>query len=167
MANEHAPIRLIIEKRRRRLSVVAGDRPVQSYPIVLGRNAAADKRVEGDEATPLGEFYICARNPRSRFFLSLCISYPATAHADRGLAAGVIDPVEHAAILAAQAARRMPPQKTGLGGEIYIHGRDAAHEPAAGGEARDWTRGCIALDNPAMAEIYALAALGTPVTILD
>ena len=52
---------------------------------------------------------------------------------------------------------RMPPQHTRLGGAIYIHG-----ELPAG---RDWTHGCIALDNPSMQELFDIAAIGTPVSI--
>src|SRR6201996_8573816 len=87
----------------------------------LGRNPK-DKQQEGDEATPLGEFFVCAKNPKSRFHRSLCLSYPNACHADRGLAQGLIHADEHAAILEALNAGRMPPQHTNLGGEIYIHG---------------------------------------------
>jgi len=130
--------------------------------VALGGNWAADKAIEGDGATPLGEFYVCAKNPRSKFFLSLCISYPNAEDAARGLAAGLISGEEHAAILAAIRLRTMPPQGTRLGGEIYIHGHGAGQSP---GQLKDWTRGCIALDNPAMQELYDWAAVGTPVLI--
>jgi murein L,D-transpeptidase YafK len=132
--------------------------------LALGRNWAADKAVEGDEATPVGEFYICAKNPRSKFLLSLCISYPNAEDAQRGLAAGLISAGEHANILAAIRAHGMPPQRTGLGGEIYIHGQDAARPH---GRSKDWTRGCIALDNLAMQELYDRVGIGTPVLITE
>jgi murein L,D-transpeptidase YafK len=131
--------------------------------VALGRNSAADKAVEGDEATPLGEFYVCAKNPRSRFFLSLCLSYPSAEDAARGLAAGLINPGEHSQILAALREKRMPPQHTRLGGEIYIHGRPPHPQPGA---PKDWTRGCVALDNEAMQELYDRIDLGTPVSIV-
>jgi murein L,D-transpeptidase YafK len=166
MLEHRATVEIVVEKRERRLSVYQGAALCAAYRIALGRNPAVDKTAEGDEATPLGEFYICAKNPRSKYFLSLCLSYPGTAHARRGLAAGLISASEYAAILEAHEARRMPPQKTRLGGEIYIHGRAAADSGAATA-GRDWTRGCIALDNRAMAEIYALAELGTPVRIVE
>jgi murein L,D-transpeptidase YafK len=120
--------------------------------------------VEGDEATPVGEFYICSKNPRSKFFLSLCLSYPNAEDAERGLAAGLISAGEHADILAALREKRLPPQHTRLGGEIYIHGQDPT--PRLGGP-KDWTRGCIALDNAAMQLLYERIALGTPVLIRD
>ena len=148
---------ILIEKAARRLRLLAAGAPERCYPVKIGRNADADKAVEGDCATPLGEFTICARNPRSRFFLSLCLSYPNAAHAARGLRDALIDAATHAAILAALDAGRLPPQHTALGGEIYIHGEDP--------QGRDWTHGCIALGNRAMLEVYDRVRLGTRVRI--
>jgi len=156
--------RLVIEKRAHTLHVYVGTRIERSYPVALGRNWAADKAVEGDEATPLGEFYICSKNPRSKFFLSMCLSYPNAEDAERGLAAGLISRQEHGDILAAARDKRLPPQHTRLGGEIYIHGWDPTPRPGA---PKDWTRGCIALDNGAMQALYERIALGTPVLIRD
>ena len=156
--------RLVIEKAAHRLHLYVGTCLERSYSVALGRNWVADKAVEGDEATPVGEFYICSKNPRSKFFLSMCLSYPNAEDAERGLAAGLISPEEHGDILAALREKRLPPQHTRLGGEIYIHGQDPTARPAA---PKDWTRGCIALDNGAMQHLYERIALGTPVLIRD
>ena len=51
----------------------------------------------------------------------------------------------------------MPPQKTRLGGEIYIHG---------GGTDRDWTDGCIALKNEEVTELFDLISKGARVLIV-
>ena len=154
--------RIVVDKRARTLAVYENERLEHSYSVILGRNWEMDKAVEGDEATPIGEFYICAKNPRSRFFLSLCISYPNAEDAERGLAAQLITPEEHADILAALARRAVPPQRTRLGGEIYIHGED----PSPGrGQGRWGTRGCIALDNRSMQELYDRIVVGAPVLI--
>jgi murein L,D-transpeptidase YafK len=150
--------RIVVAKQARRLDLLSGSRLERSYGIVLGRNSAADKSVEGDQATPLGEFYICAKNPRSRHFLSVCISYPNAEDAERGLAAGLIGADEHRQILDALHAGRMPPQHTRLGGEIYIHGRGADDDPQG-------TRGCIALNNEDMQDLYDRVSIGTPVSI--
>jgi murein L,D-transpeptidase YafK len=156
--------RIVIEKAARTLSLYVGERLERRYPVALGRNSAADKAVEGDEATPVGEFYICSKNPRSKFFLSLCLSYPNAQDAERGLAAGLITAEEHAQIVAAIRSNRLPPQHTRLGGEIYIHGQDP-RQPV--GAPKDWTRGCIALDNEAMRDLYERISIGTPVVIRD
>ena len=164
MSSNANHVEILIHKRERTLLLYIESRLARTYPVALGRNWAADKTVEGDEATPLGEFYICAKNPRSRYFLSLCISYPNAEDAIRGLAAGLISLEEHAAILAAIRLRTMPPQHTSLGGEIYIHGHGDAQSDAP---SKDWTRGCIALADPAMQDLYDLVDIGTPVLIRD
>ena len=155
-----APIeyRIVVAKRARQLDLLSGPRLERSYGIVLGRNSEADKSVEGDQATPLGEFYICAKNPRSRHFLSLCISYPNAEDAERGLAEGLIGADEHRQILEAVRAQRIPPQHTRLGGQIYIHGRGVHDDPHG-------TRGCIALNNGDMQDLYERIAIGTAVSI--
>jgi murein L,D-transpeptidase YafK len=154
--------RIVVRKRARTLLLECDGRPGRTFRVQIGRNVEADKAVEGDEATPLGEFYVCAKNPRSRYFLSLCLSYPNLEHAARGLAAGLISPAEHAAIADAIRRQVMPPQHTRLGGEIYLHGH-GARAPAQ--PAKDWTRGCIALEDADMQELYERASLGTPVLI--
>jgi murein L,D-transpeptidase YafK len=158
-----ADFRIVVDKAARALRLFEGGHLERCFPVALGRNACADKAIEGDEATPEGEFYVCAKNPRSKFFLSLCLSYPNVEDAQRGLAAGLITLEEHAAILEAQRQMKLPPQYTRLGGEIYIHGQPAEFES---GRAKDWTRGCIALENPAMRELYERVRLGTPVLIV-
>jgi murein L,D-transpeptidase YafK len=156
-------LRITVQKRARTLLLYGEDRLVRAYPVGLGRNWAVDKAVEGDEATPLGEFYICAKNPRSKYFRSLCISYPNAEDAERGLAAGLIDREQHAQILDAIRLHAMPPQRTALGGEIYIHGRGTPEPSSA---LKDWTRGCIALDNSDIQELYDRVPIGTPVLIV-
>jgi murein L,D-transpeptidase YafK len=156
--------KIIVQKRARVLLLYRDTHLERTYPVALGRNWSIDKAVEGDEATPLGEFYVCAKNPRSKFFLSVCISYPNAEDAQRGLAANLITAEEHAEILTANRLLTMPPQHTKLGGEIYIHGHDAALPDS---RLKDWTRGCIAVDNRAMQEIYDLVSMGTPVFIGD
>ena len=130
---------------------------VRSFRMVLGFSPELDKELEGDGRTPEGEFYVFTKNPKSRFHLSLGLSYPAPDDAERGLPAGMISQEEHAAILKAANEKGMPPQKTALGGEIYIHG---------GGTANDWTDGCIALDNDEMTELFEAVPVGTKVKIV-
>jgi len=50
----------------------------------------------------------------------------------------------------------MPPQKTRLGGEIYIHG---------GGTGKDWTYGCAAMSDHDVKELFDAIPVGTPVRI--
>ncbi len=149
-------IRLVIRKKQRRLEIFAGERLIKTYRIALGFAPTGDKRVEGDGKTPEGKFYVAAKNAASKYHRSLGLSYPNAEAAARGLNDNLISRAEHDAIIEAVRAKKMPPQKTALGGEIYIHG---------GGVRTDWTRGCAALEDADIREIYELIAVGAEVEI--
>ena len=146
----------MVLKSERRLTLYAGDKRVREYSVGLGFNPEGDKVQEGDGRTPQGEYYVCAKNPNSRFHLSLGLNYPNEEDAVRGLASGLITRAEYERITAASQQRRQPPWDTALGGEIFIHGH---------GASRDWTWGCIALHNEDIAELYEAVPVGTSVTI--
>lgn len=137
--------RLVVRKSKRRLLVFDNEKLVKTYRIVLGASPAGDKVREGDGRTPEGEFTLAVKNPDSKFFLSLGLNYPNTEDAARGLETNLISQNEYDEILRAVDEKRMPPQKTALGGEIYIHG---------GGTAQDWTEGCVALENRDIEELF-------------
>jgi len=146
-----------IKKRQRVLEVFDNGRMVKAFTVVLGFAPTGDKEIEGDGRTPEGEFYVFTKNAESKFHLSLGLSYPSKNDANRGFADGLITKAERDEIVAAVDNKRMPPQKTALGGEIYIHG---------GGTERDWTWGCVALKNDEIEELFAEVPVGTKVTIL-
>jgi hypothetical protein len=136
--------------------VYRGQRLLKAYPAALGFDPIGDKQKRDDYRTPEGEFYLCERNPRSRFYLSLRLSYPNAEDAARGLRAGLIDRRTHDAIARAIRRKRVPPQNTRLGGDIMLHG---------GGIGSNWTWGCVALENAAIKELFEFLPLGTPITV--
>lgn len=148
---------IVVHKADRKLELFDGDKLIKTYKIALGNAPLGDKEEEGDMKTPEGEFYIFGKNPKSKYHLGLGISYPDITDAKRGSESGLVSKEEVEQIEAAIARREMPPQKTKLGGEIYIHG---------GGTASDWTEGCIALSDADVTELYELVGKGTPITIL-
>ena len=147
---------VVIKKKERSLELYDGEKLVKTYSMVLGFEPAGDKLKEGDGKTPEGEFYVFGKNPKSRFHLSLGLSYPSIDDARRGLGDGLISKAEHDAIVSAINKKEIPPQKTALGGEIYIHG---------GGIAGDWTLGCVAMKNEDIEELFRTLPVGTKVTI--
>jgi murein L,D-transpeptidase YafK len=149
--------RLVVKKNERVVELFDGDKLLKTYKMVLGFAPTGDKETGGDGKTPLGEFYVFIKNDQSRFYLSLGLSYPSTEDAARGLREKIITQEEHDAIVAAVNEKQMPPQNTRLGGEIYIHG---------GGTQKDWTWGCIALENEQMKELFEITPVGTQVTIV-
>ncbi|MEP7028226.1 MAG: L,D-transpeptidase [Candidatus Eisenbacteria bacterium] len=149
--------RIVVVKSRRELRLVSRGEVVRTYHVALGLEPVAPKARQGDFATPEGNYYVCSKNPHSRYDLALGISYPGPNDAMRGLEAGLITPAEHDRILSAFVRRAAPPSNTRLGGQIMIHGRGAAW---------DWTEGCIALNNLDIEELFNSVPVGTPVEIL-
>jgi len=117
------------------MTLLRGEKVLRTYRIALGREPVGAKRQEGDGRTPEGRYRVDWRNPQSKYHLSLHISYPEAADAERAKAEGV-EP----------------------GGEIMIHGWRAEAEG-------DWTQGCIAVRNEEMDEIWRLVPDGTAVLI--
>jgi murein L,D-transpeptidase YafK len=149
---------IVISKSARSLVAYAADgKVVMSVPIGLGRAPEGHKHREGDQRTPEGEYYVCFRNPQSRYRLSLGLSYPNPQDAARGRAEGAIDDAEYAAIVEAHRRREIPPWKTALGGEIFIHGRLEEH---------DVTAGCVAIRDRDIDALFPLVAIGTRVRIV-
>jgi murein L,D-transpeptidase YafK len=132
-----------VSKSNRTLELLAAGRAVKSYPISLGGSPVGPKRMNGDSKTPEGTYTIEWRKPNSRFYRALRISYPN--ETDR---AGAMKRAESP------------------GGDIMIHG-----VPRGLGifglffRGRDWTNGCIAVDDVAMAEIWSAVEVGTPIEI--
>jgi murein L,D-transpeptidase YafK len=129
---------------------------VRAYRVGLGTSPVDDKIKEGDRRTPEGEFYIFTKNHKSAFYLSLGLSYPNAEDAERGLRNGLINRRQYTQIIDAIRRRVAPPQKTALGGEIYIHGN---------GSQSDWTLGCVALDDNEMRELFDAVPVKTTVVI--
>jgi len=128
---------VVVNKSRRELLLLRGNVILRQYRIALGRDPIGHKQCEGDGRTPEGRYTIDRRNPKSKYHLSLHISYP---NADD--------------VARAQAAAVEP------GGDIMIHG-------LKDGELRDgdWTQGCIAVINEEMEEIWGLVPDGTTIVI--
>ena len=155
-AGDLAKPRIEVFKAKRELRLFDGDKLVKSFRVALGTNPKPPKEREGDRATPEGSYFICRKNAKSQFHLSLGISYPGPHDAERGFKAGLISERQREAIIEAHRSGRTPPWDTRLGGEIFVHGR---------GSKSDWTLGCIALDDADIEELYRLVPVGTAITI--
>lgn len=149
---------IVVRKAERRLEAALEDGETVTFPVAVGSEADGPKMREGDRRTPEGDYFVFARNPESKFHLSLALSYPNAADARRGARAGIISQADAEDIARLAAAGERPPQKTALGGEIYIHG---------GGSGRDeGTQGCIGLDDEDIEWLFERVKVGTPVRIL-
>ena len=148
--------KILVRKSQRQLLLFSDNKLVRTYRIGLGLSPEGDKVRAGDRRTPEGDFYVFIKNDKSAFYLSLGLSYPNTAHAERGLRDGLISRAQYEAIMRALRNRKGPPQNTPLGGLIYIHGN---------GAQSDWTWGCVALENEDIRELFNVVSIGTPVSI--
>ncbi len=154
-SGEAEGVQAVVQKSKRRMFLFAAH-GTRCFRIALGSEPVGDKQRVGDGRTPVGTFTVCEKNEDSRYFLFIGLNYPDADHASRGLSEGLISQKQHDAIVDALAAHKAPPWYTRLGGEIGFHG---------GGASWDWTRGCIALENGDMRELYAALRVGMTVRI--
>ena len=147
---------IVVKKSQRKLELFDGNKLIKIYKIALGFAPVGDKEKQGDGKTPEGDFYIFTKNDKSKFYLSLGVSYPNIKEAKRGLKAKLITKAEYDKIIQTIKNKKMPPQYTKLGGEIYLHG---------GGTSEDWTWGCVALENEEIKEIFDAVPVGTRIKI--
>jgi murein L,D-transpeptidase YafK len=129
------------------------------FAAALGGSPVGDKVLRGDERTPVGVFRVTNKNPTSSFHLSLGLSYPTARHAETAFAAGTIDAATRDRIVKADVPGRMPARDTALGGDIYLHG--------GGAVPRNWTDGCVGIDDDEIEWLYAAVATGTRVVIRE
>ena len=148
---------VVINKSARNVALCDSGEVLANFNVGLGFAPLGDKQREGDGKTPEGVFYIPRRLPNSQYYRAFLLSYPDAGDSSRGYSTGLIDADERNRIDAAQSACVEPPQHTGLGGLIEIHG--------FGGGA-DWTWGCAALGNDEIDQIWALVDVGDTVVVL-
>jgi murein L,D-transpeptidase YafK len=135
---------VVVHKRDRRMLLLRGGQVLREYRIALGGNPLGAKQQLGDGRTPEGEYLLDWRNEDSDFHRSIHVSYPNAEDLQRAEEHGV-----------------QP------GGGIMIHGLPNGESWI--GEAHrglDWTKGCIAVTDQEMDEIWGLVDDGTPIDIL-
>jgi hypothetical protein len=157
---------LVVDKARQELTVFKDGRKVAAYPVSFGVDPVSDKRRSHDYATPEGLYFISYKKSPSQYHRTLGLSYPSPADAEKALAGGVISGAEYAKILAAARRSRPGPCGTGLGCAIAIHGGGVFRQFGTHLE-RDWTEGCVALDNGDMDRLFALCGPGDRVVIFN
>ena len=136
---------VVVYKENHLLTLYESGRPVRSYPAEMGYNMVNAKLRAGDGVTPEGRYRITSKKGpgHSTYYKALLLDYPNgedRARFERARRQGTI------------------PRGATPGGLIEIHGE--------GGVGKDWTKGCVALSNPNMDNLFARVAVGTPVTIV-
>lgn len=137
---------VVVKKSERKMQLIQGGKVVREYRIALGDRPRGHKMQQGDERTPEGSYILDWRNPNSQFHKSIHVSYPNPRDSSFARFLGE-DP----------------------GGMIMIHGQPNHIRSAkmkAEYKRRDWTDGCIAVQNHEMDEIWRTVRTGTPIKIL-
>ncbi len=135
--------KVVVVKSEHVLMLLQKGTVVKTYKVCLGRNPLGHKTRAGDNRTPEGIYKLYRGNPKSKFHMSLHVSYPSEADKLKARQLGVSP-----------------------GGNIMIHGFPDGLEMDGITEQLDWTKGCIAVANSAIEEIWQLVPNGTPIEIL-
>ena len=135
--------RVLVIKSEQNLVLLKNGEILKSFKVALGRQPVGNKLCRGDCRTPEGTYILDYRNPHSKFYHSIHISYPNSADMARAKKRGVT-----------------------LGNDIMIHGLPRGFENLGEFQSeRNWTKGCIAVSNEEMDEIWRLVPNGTPIEI--
>jgi murein L,D-transpeptidase YafK len=135
--------RILVLKAARTLQLLKDDDVIATYPVALGSEPVGPKHRLGDGRTPEGRYVIDGRSDANPYHLALHISYPNASDRARARRAGY-----------------------NPGGNICVHGLPDGFEELDPVEfSVDWTRGCIAVSDRAIEEIWRRVADGTPIDI--
>jgi L,D-peptidoglycan transpeptidase YkuD (ErfK/YbiS/YcfS/YnhG family) len=134
---------IVVLKENHRLDLYDRGRVVRSYRADMGYRSVNDKMRSGDAATPEGRYRITHKKAASTYYKALALDYPNAEDRER---------------FAQMKRRGQIPRGVGPGNSIEIHGD--------GGRGKDWTRGCVAISNRDIDDLYRRVSVGTPVTIV-
>jgi murein L,D-transpeptidase YafK len=134
---------VLVIKSEKRLYLMDKRERFASFPVTFGAEPVGHKQMQGDERTPEGHYTLTYKNPKSKFYKSIRISYPNAKDRENARRLGV-DP----------------------GGDIMIHGLKKGWEWAESlASFFYWTNGCIALSNRDMDRVWEAVDPGTPIEI--
>lgn len=135
--------KILIIKNKRLLFLLNKNKILKKYKIALGKNPIGHKLRKNDFKTPEGKYFISSKNKKSRYYRSLKISYPNKRDKKSSNKLG-----------------------TNPGGNIMIHGiLNGFGWIGKFHRYYDWTKGCIAVTNKEIEEIWNVVKLGTKIEI--
>ncbi len=156
---------LVVEKYSRTLYFYRDRVIVKAYPVALGWNPEPPKKGMGDGATPEGFYFIISKRPSKKYKLFMGLNYPNLKDVNLAWWEGRLSYEEYLRCLEI-AQRKEPSPSCPLGFGIGIHGggvfKERDQKPV-----KDWTYGCIALEDKDLQELYRLVKVGTPIIIYN
>lgn len=141
---------ILVSKSENKIFIMHNDIVLYTFHAAFGSGYSdGHKAQEGDNRTPEGTYFINGKNPKSKFYKGLQVSYPNKADVQFAQKYGV-----------------------SAGGDIMIHGIANAIGSLGFNQTvantinlTNWTQGCIAIRNDQIDKIYNSIATGTRVEI--
>ena len=120
-----------------------------TYPVVFGNNSLEDKKMEGDNNTPEGNFKIVSKRIHEKWFRFMAIDYPTKESWEK---------------FKLRKQRGEIPASASIGGAIGIQGT-WRNEEIVVDKYKNWSMGCISMKKNDVLEVYGYTPVGTRVTI--
>jgi len=155
---------LVIEKASKTLTLYQEGKEIASFPCSFGLNPLIPKTKRGDLATPEGLYRVRFKVPSRKYYLFVGLDYPNLKDIQRAFWKGRLTKKEYQRYLKAYEEGRS--LNGPLGNGIGIHG-GGLYRKGKARWVRDWTHGCIALNNRDMEKVYRFVEPGTPVLIYN
>jgi murein L,D-transpeptidase YafK len=134
---------MVVDKTQHTLTLLRNGIVLKTYRVALGRGGIGPKLKAGDNKVPEGLYKIVGRNNHSAFHLALRVGYPTPEQASQARLQGV-DP----------------------GGDIMVHGiKNGLGWVGPLQRHVDWTKGCIAVTDQEIEEIWRAVPDGTMIEI--
>lgn len=135
---------LLVDKSRRLVHALSGTQLVRTYRAAFGPNPHGPKTEEGDGKTPEGIYFLTFKNNRSDYHLSMKISYPNQRDLENSSR-----------------------NHTSTGSDIMVHGlpSNSFKRLFINHPKQNWTRGCVAVSDREIEELYTATPIGTLIEI--
>ncbi|MCB8995438.1 MAG: L,D-transpeptidase [Bacteroidales bacterium] len=145
LSRQNKTYAVLVDKMAHECILLKDGKIVNRYPAELSLNWIGHKKLQGDNATPEGVYKIVKKINRkeTKYYKALLLNYP-----------NETDKVQFAEEIRSGALE----PSARIGGLIEIHGE--------GGIGKDWTEGCVALENKDIDALFAKVGVGTAVTIV-
>jgi murein L,D-transpeptidase YafK len=151
-----------ISKSKKTLKIIDNNQEIFKCKCFTGKNSGR-KLKKDDMKIPEGEYCIVVKNPESKFYLSLGLNYPNISDAKQAYKQKIINKETRDLIIKRQEqylqnSKTIIPWDTEMEGKIYIHGE--------GDNNKNWTEGCIKLNNKDIKKVFDLSKIGISVKII-
>ena len=149
---------LKVSKKDLTLKLYEKGKLVKTYKIGIGQEPEGDKKLKGDNRTPVGKYHLVTKNPLTDWHLFIGFNYPNSEDGKKALKDGRINEKQYKKIVRAEKKKAPPPWNTPIGGAVGIHGPYNDDY---------WTWGCVGMLPEDLNEIWVAVKYWTPIEITE